>query len=80
MNVEFSENIFVNFEVNHLITLILINVVCDNIEWNYLGFQNSKILLCKMLFTKFNMHLQDNTEDRGIKKVFFLFKSFSYFL
>lgn len=71
MDIELYESVFANLEVSCLISLLYINVVCDNIEWNHLKFQNAKILPYKMLFIKLNMHSQDSTEDGGIKKVSF---------
>lgn len=71
MDAELYETAFVNLKANCLISLLYINVVFDNIEWNHLEFQNAKILPYKMLFIKLNMHSQDSTEDGRIKKVSF---------
>lgn len=71
IDIELYESIFVNLEASCLISLLYINVFCDNIEWNHLVFQNTKILPYKMLFIKLNMHSQNNTEVEGIKKVSF---------
>lgn len=71
MDVELYKSVFVNLEASCLISLLYINVVCDNIDWNHLEFQNTEIFPYKMLFIKLNMHSQDNSEDEGIKKVSF---------
>lgn len=47
IDIELYESIFVNLEASCLISLLYINVFCDNIEWNHLVFQNTKIFLIK---------------------------------